>query len=98
MIAQITSYKQQKSKYGDAFFYVFFKDQDGKSFRSCIYQNMRNFSKWKNVLKNGMVLSNLVLKQKGLIDADSNFQILGIKEYKKPTPPPEPKVIQKSLF
>ena len=35
MKAQITSFKQQSSKYGDRFFYVFFKNQDGKSFRSC---------------------------------------------------------------
>ena len=102
MRAQITSFKQQQSKYGDTFFYVFFKDQNGKSFRSCIYQNMRNFAKWKNVLKNGMVLDNLTLKDKGLIDADSQFHIIGVKDYtllyKKPETQPQPKVIQKKLF
>lgn len=84
MKAQITSFKSQKSKYGDTFFYVFFKDQNGKSFRSCIYENMRNFAKWKRILKPGMVLDNLSLKSKGLIDADSQFQIIGVKEYKRP--------------
>ena len=84
MTAQITSYKTQQSKYGDTFYYVFFKDDQGKSLRSCIYQNMRNFIKWKNVLQSGMVLSNLKLKRKGLIDADSNFNIVGVKEFQKP--------------
>tara|TARA_R100000278_G_C5475538_1_gene166296 strand:+ start:185 stop:484 length:300 start_codon:yes stop_codon:yes gene_type:complete len=84
MKLQITSFKKQKSKYGDTFFYVFFKDQDGKSLRSCIYQNMRNFAKWKNVLIPGMVLSNISLKQKGLVDADSHFNIVGIRKFKKP--------------
>lgn len=84
MKAQITSYKTQQSKYGKSFYYVFFKDENGKSFRSCIYVNMRNFEKWKRVLKSGMVLDNLKLKQKGLIDADSNFNVIGVREFTKP--------------
>ena len=102
MKAQITSFKQQESKYGDTFYYVFFKDKEGKSLRSCIYQNMRNFAKWKRILKPGMVLDNLSLKQKGLIDADSSFQIVGIRGFRKPEikpqPIPVPKVIQQQLF
>tara|TARA_R110000751_G_scaffold82206_2_gene165494 strand:- start:272 stop:583 length:312 start_codon:yes stop_codon:yes gene_type:complete len=84
MKAQITSFKTQQSKYGQTFYYVFFKDENGKSFRSCIYVNMRNFEKWKSILKSGMVLDNLRLKQKGLIDADSNFNVVGIREFTKP--------------
>ena len=56
----------------------------------------------ENVLKNGMVLDNLTLKDKGLIDADSQFHIIGVKDYtllyKKPETQPQPKVIQKKLF
>ena len=104
MKAQITSFKEQKSKYGDSFLYVFFKDENGKSFRSCIYKNMRNFQKWEKVLKPGMVLDNLKLKIKGLIDADSQFQIIGIRHFKKPdgrsmTQISRPqKVVQTKLF
>ena len=94
MKAQITSFKEQTSKYGDTFFYVFFKDQNGKSFRSCIYQNMRNFAKWHKILRSGMVLDNLSLKAKGLIDADSSFQIVGIRNLKKPVVIQDQPVIQ----
>ena len=45
---------------------------------------MRNFKKWDKVVHPGMVLDNLKLKHKGLIDADSQFQVVGIKEIKKP--------------
>ena len=101
MKAQITSFKEQKSKYGDTFFYVFFKDQNGQSLKSCIYPNMRNFQKWDKVVKPGMVLDNLKLKHKGLIDADSQFQVVGIKEIKKPVvvqETPVPMVVQTNLF
>tara|TARA_R110000796_G_scaffold206680_2_gene323006 strand:- start:20 stop:343 length:324 start_codon:yes stop_codon:yes gene_type:complete len=84
MKAQITSFKKHKSKYGDVFFYVFFKDENGQSLKSCIYPNMRNFQKWDKVVRPGMVLDNLKLKHKGLIDADSQFHVVGIKEIKKP--------------
>lgn len=84
MKAQITSFKKHKSKYGDIFFYVFFKDENGQSFKTCLYTNMRNFQKWDKVVKPGMVLDNLSLKRKGLIDADSQFQIIGVKEFKIP--------------
>ena len=97
MKAQITSFKQHKSKYGDIFFYVFFKDQNGQSLKSCIYLNMRNFQKWDRVVKPGMVLDNLKLKKKGLIDADSQFQVLGIKEIKKPIIS-VPNEVQNKLF
>ena len=97
MKAQITSFKQHKSKYGDIFFYVFFKDQNGQSLKSCIYPNMRNFQKWDRVVKPGMVLDNLKFKKKGLIDADSQFQVLGIKEIKKPIIS-VPNEVQNKLF
>ena len=84
MKAQITSFKKHKSKYGDIFFYVFFKDENGQSFKTCLYTNMRNFQKWDKVVKPGMVLDNLSLKRKGLIDADSQFQIIGVKEFQIP--------------
>ena len=103
MKAQITSFKKHNSKYGDVFFYVFFKDQNGQSLKSCIYPNMRNFQKWDKVVRTGMVLDNLKLKHKGLIDADSQFQVVGIKEIKKPDVVKEttievPTVVQTNLF
>ena len=47
---------------------------------------MRNFTKWKSVLKSGMILENLNLKSKGLINADSNFKIIGVREFPKQKP------------
>ena len=88
MKLQITSYKNTPSKYGGFFYYVFFKDDAGKNYKSCIYPNCRNFNKWRSVLKRGSVLDNLVLKSAGLVDADSNFNFLGIKQSKpKPQQP-----------
>ena len=79
MKAQITSIKPTESKYGGKFYYVFFKDVYGKSYKTCLYPNMRNFQRWRTVLKVGSVLTHLSLKQKGMIDADSFFNFVGIK-------------------
>ena len=86
MKLQITSFKNTPSKYGGFFYYVFFKDEAGKNYKSCIYPNCRNFNKWRSVLKRGAILNNLI--SAGLVDADSNFTFLGIKQSKpKPQQP-----------
>ena len=68
---------------------------------------MRNFGKWKRILKQGMVLDNLSIKSKSLIDADSQFQVVGIRQIRKPHVSHEtpvqvekiiPTVIQTQLF
>ena len=79
MKAQITSIKPTLSKYGGKFYYVFFKDDNGKSFKTCLFPTMRNFPRWKSVMKVGAILTNLKIKEKNLIDADSWFNFIGIQ-------------------
>ena len=69
-------YKNQKkltSKFGGDMYYLFFNDGE-KSYRTCIYSNFRNFQKWEKLIKNitkGDIVNGLVIKSKGMIDADS---------------------------
>lgn len=70
MIAEITKIDKRKSKLGGYFVYVFFKGKDGKSYKTCLYPQYRNFTRWKG-LKTGDVLKNINIKKDNLIDADS---------------------------
>ena len=69
-------YKNQKkltSKFGGDMYYLFFNDGE-KSYRTCIYSNFRNFTKWEKLIKNitkGDIVNGLVIKSKRMIDADS---------------------------
>ena len=69
-------YKNQKkltSKFGGDMYYLFFNDGK-KSYRTCVYSNFRNFPKWEKLIKNitkGDIVNGLVIKSKGMIDADS---------------------------
>ena len=81
MIATIIKIQKKKSQYGGYFYYVFFKGADSNtSYYTCVYERMKNFRRWKDVLDVGTVLSNLHLVKKGnnkkLIDADSRFKIV----------------------
>ena len=69
----ITKVKQKRSKYGDIFYYVFFKDRDKNSYKTCIYPKMRNYQNWIGKLKAGLMLDNVMITRfnKKLIDADS---------------------------
>jgi len=76
MIATILKIEKQKAKDGGFFWYIFFKSLEGKSFRACVYEKYRNYSKWIDIIKNnrvGVVLSDLEIKSGKIIDADSNF-------------------------
>lgn len=62
----------RESRQGARYRYVFFKDElTGQSYKSCIYEAMRNYTRWKDLLEPGNVLSGLRERSKGLIDADS---------------------------
>ena len=50
MIATIIKLQKKRSRYGGYFYYCFMKDEDGKSYYTCLYQKMRNFSRWKKIL------------------------------------------------
>jgi hypothetical protein len=70
-------YKNQKkvpSRFGGSMYYLFFNDGE-RSFRTCVDTTFRNFHKWERLIKNakkGDIVNGLVVKSKGLIDADSN--------------------------
>lgn len=69
--------KPYKSKHGGHWFHIYFTGEDGKSYRTALFENMRNFNNWKNVLeyaKRGDIISNLKTKLyngKPIVDADS---------------------------
>lgn len=63
------------SKVNREFYYVFFKGDSGKSFRSALDPANRNFAHWKNLLKVGNVLTGINLKyykNTWIVDADSH--------------------------
>ena len=99
MKAELTGVSRKKSKYGNDFYYLFFKGDDGKSYKTCIYSNMRNFEKWKKyiILPRGSIIGNLRVKEKNLINADSTPKLIAMPKFNN-----EPKVKkvnkQKSLF
>ena len=73
MQGKIVKIVRQNSRYGGHFYYVFLEMVTGKACYSCVYPRMRNFKRWKNLLREGVVLKGLKLvkgKNK-LIDADS---------------------------
>ena len=79
MTAEIIKLQKKKSRYGGFFYYVFFKSLMGKSYYTCVYERMRNYSRWKKVLDVGVTLTGLKLSKKkpNLIDADSSFKKIG---------------------
>ena len=70
-------YKNQKkvpSRFGGSMYYLFFNNGE-RSFRTCVDTTFRNFHKWERLIQNakkGDIVNGLVVKSKGLIDADSN--------------------------
>ena len=74
MKAEITQVSKVPSKYGGHFWYMFFKGEDGKSYKTCISPACRNFERWEQVLGAiGLKLDKLNIKKGNLIDADSPF-------------------------
>ena len=72
MKATLMKTTKQPSVYGGKFYYLFFKDTEGKSYRSCVSPTCRNFGRWQPFLnKEGVILNGLMLKSENLIDADS---------------------------
>lgn len=84
MEARILKIDEKPSSLGGTFYYFFFKEiSTGKSYRSCISSQMRNFVKWAPVIKavqsrEDVVLSGLVYNSiKRVIDADSDIRRVG---------------------
>jgi hypothetical protein len=71
MRATLLKTEWHKSNMGGDFAYLFFKCEDGKSRRSCLYPRYGNFKRWQEFMgKTGVILENLNIKG-NLIDADS---------------------------
>lgn len=85
MKAKLLDIQSRPSKYGGEFCYLFFKGEDGKSYRSCVSPSYRNWENWQKIVSNfskesPVWLNNLFTKN-GLIDADSKPTI--IEDYKE---------------
>jgi len=85
MNATYLKHTKKPSQFGGFFYYIFVKGDDGKSYRTCIGSNYRNFIKWQNVIntaQKGDTLVNLkttFYKGKPIIDADSNVQLIKMR-------------------
>jgi len=80
MRTTVTGIKKNISKYGGHFYYIFFKNEEGISLRSCLDPKMGNFSRWEKIIEKAVAgevfeVDNLI--QKGnIIDADSFPKII----------------------
>jgi len=71
----------KKSRYGGDFFYLFFKGEDGKSYRTCAYPSFGNFKRcgWNRVIEKGagtVIDININQNTRGFVDADMQPKIL----------------------
>lgn len=78
MRAKVTKISMHPSKFGGWFNYIFFSDMKGNSFKTCIYPTYRNAKQWKGVIDrfnsgSEVWIDGLVVKGKGLVNADSPF-------------------------
>ena len=65
-----------KSVNGNSYIRVEFKLSNGKWAKTDICPDYRNYQRWKNIIKVGNNLDNLILKNNDTIDADSFPEIL----------------------
>lgn len=70
--------KLQKPSYrGGTFYYLFFKSLDnGKSYRTCISSEFRNYKWWKDVKEGDVIEVNDEMVRGYLVDADAIPRIL----------------------
>jgi len=82
MTAKLINLKKHRSDYGGDFYFLFFKGEDGQSYRTCIYPKFGNFRRWESIIRQFLMnrseiwLANLRLKGQRLIDADSLFEVV----------------------
>ena len=68
--------KQYTARHCGKWFHIYFKDEN-KSYRTALFDNMRNFSNWQHIINNaerGDFIDNLIMKiykGKEIVDADS---------------------------
>ena len=77
--------KSYNSKHSGQIFYVFFKGND-RSYRTVLFDNMRNFKNWTNILskaERGDYITNLKMKLykgKEIVDSDSLPKLITQRE------------------
>lgn len=80
-ILKITDWKP--SKHGGDYKFMFMKDEaTGKSYKTCIFKDMRNYSRWVNIMEVGNIIAGCRVRQGTLIDADSQVWLKGKAELK----------------
>jgi len=68
--------EKHRSRFGDMFIYFFYKDPAPdaiiKSYRSCVYENFRNYNRWLPFIGRGkpILIDNLSVRG-NIVDADS---------------------------
>lgn len=82
--------KQYNSAHGGLWFHIYFKNNnDGKSYRTALYKNMRNYKNWIEIInkaKRGDYITNLQMKLykgKEIVDADSYPKLITAEEWIK---------------
>jgi hypothetical protein len=79
IIVRVSEKRPSRTDYQGNYYYIFFRDvETGLTHRSCLYDTMRNFYRWKPVIEavnagENVMLDNLKFKEKNIIDADSVF-------------------------
>ena len=75
-----TGIKERESKYGGRFYYVYFKEyESGKSYKTCLSPNYRNYKNWRSLIesfKDKVVEVENARANGNLIDADSTPKII----------------------
>ncbi len=86
MKAVITKVEKKSSLYGGNCYLITFKSDEGKSYRTWIYENCGNYKRWAKIIELGVgtVVKGLVVKGKRLIDGDSFVEI--VEKVEKPIP------------
>jgi len=95
MVLKVTGVQQRKSMHGGTFYYVFFKGDDGKSYRTHAYPEWKgkpvgNFRRWKELIEKyrevgntgeEVFIDNVIFKKETtIVDADSRFQYVRMEK------------------
>lgn len=76
MKATLLKVDKKSSNQGGFFYYAFFKGEDGKSYRTCLYPKYGNFKRWQGIIDHiGAIIDGLSARG-SLIDADSFPKII----------------------
>lgn len=74
MNLRVLKVSQKPSQRGGTFFYVFLKDEvNGKSYKTCIGSEFRNYVNW-NGIRVGDLLTGVFVLHGNIVDADSSFR------------------------